>query len=368
MDPADSLRQTVTNLFDAVKHSEHAKELEKEAADLEGTLETELSKLDSRTEEILNLTSGMREDSDEAVEELTKQLESFLSAAVAQAKQKLKRKAKEEVAERQAAAAGERDKALKSMEAYLATDPIPVIEQVVSVKLGDGIYQAHSRYECEGGIKYDFRLAAQNSKLFHQELMLSQLGYDLKVPVRFSKALLKKSRVLGFERLDQYVLTDAETSGEKVRAHFQKADNGARIKMTTSVSEDAGFVGLEYCDQVHAVNVMNDPTLSAHADLNGLKRAASDLSRELSELSKKKVALLKLSFNGDADFEELDCYKVLESVLKVLGPAYRTVLKEIASAPRAAGRLSHEVVRERLRILGERSPSVAQALGVQTPQ
>lgn len=368
MEAAASLKQTLTHLFDAVRFADHARQLEESARSTEGDLETSLSKLEARTEELTNLLASMKEESESVLKELSKQLEGFLVTAKDQAKSKLQRKATQELEDYRSIASSERDKALKSLEAYFASDPLPVIENIVEVKLSGELYEARSRCECEGGIKYDFRLAAQNSKIFHQPLTLSELGHEIKVPVRFSRALLGKSRVPGFERLDQYVLASAESSGGRLRATFEKSGNGSKIKVITSGDKDDGFVGLEYSDQVQAVNVMNDPSLVAYVDRESIKNAAAELVQELADLSKKKVALLRFSLNEEAALDDLNYREIMQTVLTMKGPSYRALVKKITSgtpAPDTNGDLTLDFIQERLKVLGgELSKSVSQSLGL----
>ncbi|HEV2138008.1 MAG TPA: hypothetical protein VGR53_04140 [Nitrososphaerales archaeon] len=368
MEAAASLKQTLTHLFDAVRFAEHARQLEESARSTEGDLETSLSKLEARTEELTNLLASMKEESESVLKELSKQLEGFLVTAKDQAKSKLQRKAIQELEDDRSIASSERDKALKSLEAYFASDPLPVIENIAQVRLSEELYEGRSRCECEGGIKYDFRLAAQNSKLFHQPLTLSDLGHEIKVPVRFSKALLGKTRVPGFERLDQYVLSSAESSGGRLRATFNKSGNGSKMKVITSGDKDDGFVGLEYSDQVQSVNVMNDPSLVAYVDLEALKKAAAELVGELTDLSKRKVALLRFSLNEEAALDDINYREILQTVLTVMGPTYKESVKKIAAgtpAPNTNGELTLQFIQERLKTLGgELSKSVAQSLGL----
>jgi hypothetical protein len=371
MQAAASLKQTITHLFDAVRFADHARELEESARSVEGDLETALNKLESQTEEFSNLLAAMKVEQESVLRELSQQLEGFLGTAKGQAKNKLQKRARQQLEDYRMAASSERDKALKSLEAYLASDPLPIVESVIQVRLNEGVYDARSRYECEGGMKYDFRLASQNSRFFHQPFVLSQLGYDLKVPVRFSRAVLSKTRVPGFERLDQYVLADAETSGGKLRANFEKSGNGAKMKVVTSGSQEDGFVGLEYSDQIQAVNVMNDPSLVAFVDIGAIKKAAGELVVELTDLSKKKVALLRLSANGEESLDDLGYHEVLETVLRVMGPTYRGVVKRVAAglpADESGEELSLEFVKARTKLLGgELSKSVSQVLGLPAP-
>ncbi len=366
MEDQASLRQTVTHLFDAVKHGKQAQELEEAARHIEGNLEMELSKLESRTEELNNILSTMKEDSQDALKSLSRQLTEFLAVAKEQSRSRLVKEAKEELENNLAAAAGERDKALKSLEAYFASNPLPATDSAVTVRLVEGTYIAQAKYDCEGGVGYEFGLAVQNSRLFTQEFSPSRLGRELRVPVRFSRTFLK-GRVPGFERLDQYTLSDAELSNGKFRASFQRQGDGAKIKVVTSGFGADDFMGLEYSDQSGAVNIMNDLSLVAHLDMPSLKSAMADIADEINEITDKKVTLLKLTIEDEDLLETLNCYKVLERVMSVLGPNYKSLLEHMPeSQPIGAGseELSVVFVRERLRVLGDLAKPISQLLGI----
>ena len=364
VDDRASLRQAVTNLFDAVRYSENAKELEVAAKKAESDLEKDLDRLEGGMEDVTALLSPLKNDHQPIIKEFSRQASDFLATAKEQAKSRLEKKASEKADESRTSASNERSKAIKSLEAFLAEDPLPMEENTVIVKLVDGFYHASSTYQCEGNLRYTFGLAVQNSKLFGQEFNFAQLGYELRIPVRFSRALLK-GRVPGFERLDQYTLTEAETSAGRIQATFEK-DN-TQIKVVTSGGEERGFVGIEYNGQGHQINVMNDPSLSAHVQLDTIRNATQELVKELSELSTKKAALLKLSLDGDEEIKNVDCYKILELVLKVLGPRYRAVLKETKDGPVASeGEFNLGYVRKRLKLLGELGSPVADTLGIRS--
>ncbi len=371
MEASASLKQTMTHLFDAVRFADHASELEESARSVEGDLEAALNKLEAQTEEVSNLLTSMKEGREVVLKELSQQVEGFLATAKEQAKNKLQKSAKQQLEDYRRAVSVEKDKALKSLEAYFASDPLPITENVVQVRLNAGVYEARSRYECEGGVKYDFRLAAQNSRVFHEPFALSQLGYELRVPVRFSRGLLSKTRTPGFERLDQYILCDAETSGGRLRASFEKPGNGAKLKVVTSGSQEDGFVSVEYSDQLQAVNVMNDPALVAFVDIEAIKKASGELVAELNDLSKKKVALLRLAVNGEQSLGDVSSRAILQKVIGVMGPAYSASIKKIAAGVPPVGNedLDLEYIRGRLTVLGgDLSKSVSQAFGIASLQ
>ena len=371
MDAGASLRQTVTHLFDAVRFADHANELEEAARKVEGDLETALNKTEALSEDLYNVLTSMKADHDPVLKGLSQQVQDFLSTAKDQAKTKLQKRAKEELAEYRDSALAEKDKALKSLEAFFASDPLPVVEEVTQAKLVEDIYEARSRCECEGRIRYEFGLAAQNSRLFHQPCRLSDYGYELKVPVRFSRGLLSKTRVAGFERLDQYVLEEAESSGGKLRAAFGKGENEAQIRLVTSGDQPDSFIGIDYSDKVLGVNVMNDQSLVAFVDTVAIRKAAADVASELSELAKKRVSLLRLSVDGEASVDGLRSRKVLDNVLEVMGPAYRSLVKAMmaeTSTGRADDELTLEFLMARLKILGdELSAAVSRTLGITIP-
>ena len=371
MDPEASLKQTVTHLFDAVRYHNIAEGLEEGARGAESGLNSELDRLNTHTKKLLDDLGSMKDGSGSALDELSVQVRDFLGTAKEQAEEKLSRKAREQMEEFRGRASVERDKALKSLESYLAVDPLPIVENIVQVKLGKGIYEGSSRYDCEGGIKYEFRLAPQNSRLFHQQLSLSLLGYELKVPVRFSHVPLKKDRVPGFERLDRYVLERAETSRGKMHATFEKEGDGARMKVVTSGSAPDDFLSLEYTDQTVTVNVVNDPALAAFADLAMVRKAMGELASGLEELGRKKVALMKFSLDGGGGaLKDLDYGKVLLLILKTLAPAYLPVVENISSESKGkseskgADALGIAFIKEKLKLLGDLSGPASKELGI----
>ena len=363
MDAGASLRQTATHLFDSVRFSSHARELDEAARAVEETLDGELARLEGMAEELAKVIGDMKGGSD-ALAALSLQLTEFLATAKEQAVEKLKATARELVTEQRASASNERDKALKSLEAYLATDPIPIVEHMVRVALMDDSYQAYSKFVCEGGIRYEFALAAQNSRLFHHELSLSELGHELKIPVRYSRALLKKGRVPGFERLDQYILVSAETSDGRIHATFRKGGGEASLKVVTSGAGEADFIGIEYQDQSESVNVMNDPALSAHVDLPAVRKAMNDLVEGLKDVAGKKVALSRFSIGDKDSLGDIDYDGVLSSVLGTLGASYRDAMKKPTKAGGGGADANlAEFVHERMKVLGAEAALVVKSLG-----
>jgi hypothetical protein len=368
MEASSSLKQTLTNLIDAVRFAEHAHELSQKVKDEEDALKIDLTKLDDHSEVLMLQLDSMKNDPETILVELSQQVKGFLETAKEQAENKLQKKVAKRLEDYRGTISSEIDKAQKSLEAYLASDPLPLVENVVEVRRSEEIYEAWSRSACEGGLRYEYTLAAQNSQLLHEPLSLSKLGHELKVPVRFSRAVLSKARVPGFEKLDQYVLAGAETSAGRIHATFEKAGSGATMKMVTSGDKEDGFVGLEYSDQTMTVNVTKDPSLVSYVDLAAVKKAATDLAAGLNELSKNKVALIRLTVDGEEVLEQMNVRLVFQKVVDVMGPIYKGVVKSIPGSPppgSTGNGLSVEFIKSRLRLLGgDMSKALSDALGV----
>ena len=112
---------------------------------------------------------------------------------------------------------------------------------------------------------------------------------------------------------------------------------------------------------------MNDPSLVAFVDIETIRKAAGDLVAELDELSKRKVAILRLSLNGDQSLDTVNTREILQKVMSVMGSKYRDVIKKISSAALRAGGedLDMDYLKGRLKLLGgDLSKSVSQGLGL----
>jgi hypothetical protein len=366
MEDHASLRQTLTHLFDAVRHGRNFRDLADSAKAIENRLQDQLTRLEVNSGELYSLLASMKRDPEEPIRLLGQQVEAFLQTAKQQARSKLENAASGELRQARASMSSEKDKAVKSLEAYLATSPLPLTDSTTALRFDDKTYVAQADFECEGGLTYEFGLATQNSKYFHGEFMLSQFGSELKVPVRFGRTLLK-GRVPGFERLDQYLLTNAELSNGKLRASFQKMGGDATFKVVMSGFGKDDFCGIEYVDPGGTVNIMTDLSLMVHVDIDSLKAAMSRLASELNAVAGMKVTLLRSSLDGEDLLETLDCYKLLEMVMRVLGPKYRTLLEKLPEkqiSGKSGEELSLMFVKERLRLLGDFSKPVSQLLGV----
>ena len=83
MDDRSSLKQAVTNLFDAVRCTENAKELETAAKKTESDLEKDVERLEGRMGDMTALLSVLKDDPQPTIKEFSKQANEFLATAKA---------------------------------------------------------------------------------------------------------------------------------------------------------------------------------------------------------------------------------------------------------------------------------------------
>ena len=364
---AESLEQLATHLFDAVRYSEQAEALEEQARAAQKESEETLAMMDGLTRHVSSLLEGLKESSDtENVKQLSSQVTEFVKAAVEQAKSRTSSEAARHLSETGSRVTSEKEKAIKSLESYLVFSPLPIMERGLTVKMGESGYEAEAVYTCKGGIKYRFALATQNSKFFRGEFTLSLFDIKLNIPVALAKTWIKKEPTPRYEKLEKYALAWAEVTGSHTIIDFLNTETQSRIRMVSSTPEGEGFTTVEFTEGEHVTNVTTDTGLNKHLSRKAVTEALQKLRSELLALEGNKAALTELVTNGDNTLKSLDCEALLIAVLKLMGPAYRTVVQKMASKPPESdtSKVSLSMLRERLALLGPSSSIVKEALAL----
>jgi hypothetical protein len=363
-----SLREVLTNLVDAVRYAQHANETEAKKRKVEEDAAAQIQKIDGfvvrLSTELDDLVSELGSGN---VEGLTGKVSKFVQVAMEQTKFSISHEAERKAEELSAAASLERTRALKSLEAFLASTPLPVIESVVSVKLVDSVYVSKCRYHCEGNIDYEFSLGTQNSRLFQQQFRLAELTGQLKVPVRLGKTWSRREPIPHFERLDRYILTSAELTDRNLMIELEAPDGGSRFRIVHSKGTTQDFSSIEFSEERGTVNVLEDPGLNIHVDFKAIKSTIDEISAELASLEKNRITLARLLADGDDVLEELAVFRFLQNVLETMQPTYRTIIGRI-SAGEALGSpealLDLRMVKQRVKLLGQDGKAVSDLLGV----
>lgn len=354
-DASGHLKSVLMDLIDSVRFAQNVKDAEAKTKSSQERLERQMEELEVLKTSIFDSLSDVKWLDETYKTELSKNITSFVNAAVDQVRVRLKARLKQDQDDYKNATESERVKAVKSLEAFLASSPLPIVDSVIALKHDEGSYAARARYKTEGGIQYEFSLNSAQSKLFQNDFSLGMLGKEIKLPVRLNKTWLKKEPTAGFERFDQYVLDKAEASGNHIVASFLSRESESTVDVVFSKSEQDSFVTVEYHDAKGRVDVTGEPSLSKYLDMQTLKSSMAQLLAAIGELERSKLALTRLKVGEEDILESLDCYGFMLKVIDVLKPEFESW----KGAP-----VDNALLKERLRLLGEKARPVVRALGL----
>ena len=365
----DSLRQVVTNLFDAVRFSNRLHEAEDKAKSLQGEFDSRSHRLDTFVKSVVDSSETLTEQvPEDYAKTMANQVNEFVRAAADQAKAKGSAKVAGEISEAGSEAASSRTKALQSLEAYLGSNPLPVIDRLVTAKLVDGGYQAQATYSCKGNVVYRFNLGTQSSKMFGSEFKLSRLRKKLNVPVGLGKTWIRKEQSPRYEKLEQYSLKNAEASSQHFIAEFFEEETRTAIRISGASQQGGGFTSVEFIDGAEVVNVTTDAGLNKFLDSAAVTAVMNSIWAELIQVEASRVALTELTVGGRDILERMECESLLRTVLRIMGPTYKGILERPAEKQPEGSEpeVSLSFVRERLSLLGESaSQQVQKALAIE---
>lgn len=366
-DSVDSLELVVTHLFDAVRYSAENEALQEKLKALSKETAESIAKLQGFARDLGVSLEKLAEDIDaEYAKQLSVQVVEFVKAAVDQAEAKARSELSRRLSGLSTKAESEKAKAVKSLESYFMSSPLPVMETVLTVRRGDSGYEADVSYSCKGYIKYGFALATQNSKFFHNGFTFALFDKKINIPVALEKTWIRKEAAPRYEKLERYTLVWAEVTSSHTIVDFENQETQSKIRLVSSTHDRQGYATVEYTEGDHVTSVTTVTGLNKWLDSKDLAEALLRLRSELLSLEKNKAALTELMADGDNTLKSLDCEYLLSAVLKLMAPAYRTVIRTLASKSLQAkkGEVSISMLRERIALLGPSSVIVKEALGL----
>jgi hypothetical protein len=350
-----STKSFFTDLVDAVTYSQAWMQSTEEQTAYRERAEKQLGELEELSSRIAANFEGLQIDR-EYSEPLSKVINEFADAAIRQQTEKLNSKLREWIKESSAASDAERLKAVRGLESYLATTPLPVMDEEVVLELSNSSYTTSVEYKCSGKIEYVFQLNTANSPLFRSEFTPSAVHKGIKLPVRLGKAWLRKEAVPDFEKLDAYVLSTARASKNHLVAKFANPDTGSSVGIVFSRSGKDSFVTAEYTDGKGKVDVTGEPALSKHLDLDSLKAAMNQLLDAISQLKKEKLKLDHLEVQGKDVLASLDCLGFMQQATAVIVQSNEAI-EDIR-------RHDAKVAKDRLKLIGPSGAAIFDALGI----
>ncbi|PSO00128.1 hypothetical protein B9Q11_00265 [Candidatus Marsarchaeota G2 archaeon ECH_B_SAG-F08] len=365
-DTVKTVKQLMFNLVDAVVYSKKSKELTQEAEERAKIFEKKTKKLDALIKELdETLRSYSKgEDLDDEFRELISKIEEFADTAALQTKRVLEQKFEKQKEELKEEAEAYRIKALKSIETFLSSNPLPILDKRVTLKAVGGAYEARVRYTCAEKIEYEFLLDTKNVDLFQNSLEFSKFEKGLKIAVRLGKTWLKSELVPGYEKLDQYVLSSAEVSKTNTVATFIHEQSEKKFTFVYSKSETQSFIEVKYEDSQGSVDVNADPQLNKYLETEPLKYALENLTLALLELERHKMRLTKLVQDENDLLSSLDFFELLLTSSKIASQN----LKNIYGATLFTEFSKEEIVQfvERLKLLGREGLQIASLFGIES--
>ena len=344
-----------TELVDAVRFSEGWAQSIQEQNEARERADGELKELDDLTARLSMALDGLRIESDDSTK-LSGKIKEFSALAIQQTKDSVKARLTATLEDSTSESTSQALKAKKSLESYLASTPLPVVDEEFSLELTDGSYTATAEYKCAGDIEYEFLLNTATSALFRSELMFSELKKGVKLPVRLGKAWLKKEPVPDYEKLDEYGLSKARASKNHLTATLKNRETNSWVDLVFSRSGAESFVTIEYTDENGKVDVTGEAALSKHVDLAAMKASAGKLVDAIVDLRKDKIRLSRLESGGEDILETLDCLGFMQRVV--------TVLSQSKESLEAIRKVDPKLATERLNALGPDGARMMEALGL----
>lgn len=364
---AKSVKQSFLSLTDAMLYLNRSRELERKIEETKDVLDKRLIALEALEVDISDDITKLKEMVGEArMNDLSKQITGFSAAAVDQLKQKLSQEAKSQLDLFSSDSETEKTKTVKSIEAFLSTTPLALIDRSILVELQDATYAAKARYRCQDNVEYEFSLDTKLSPSFKSRFKPGSLDRTLKVPVGLGKSWLKKDPVADFRNLEQYYLINAEATETSLVVECISEDgdehlklvytrHGARVSLSVIVSSDE-----------KSVDVASEPSLNAHLDSDKFIRLMERIWLAVNELERRKIALTKLVSDNNSILENLDCAEFFPKSWEAISKPIKDVMKSSSGGWGSNDEtLDEKTIKEKLKVLGPEAIQVADLLGIE---
>lgn len=344
-----------TELADAVRYSQNWGRSIKEQNEARSRAGEQMEELEGLERKISKTFEDLHLDVEDS-ENLSRRIDEFVSLAIQQTKDRIEAKLETTLDELESESRSEELKAKRSLESYLASTPLPVTDEEVSLELSDSSYSAKAEYTCAGEIEYEFLLSTAQSQNFRGEFMFSGVQRGVRLPVRLGKTWLRKEPVPDFEKLDDYALFKAKASKNHLEATFANHGTSSTVALVFSRSGNESFVTIEYSDIRGQVDVTGEAALSKHLDLQAIKVSTGRLLDSIIELRKDKLQLNKLESSGNDVLATLDCLGFMERAVSVIAQSKESM--------QAMSTVDPKMAIEKLKLLGPGGTRMMEALGL----
>ncbi len=362
-----SVKQAFVSLIDSMIYLQRTRELERKMGATTEQAEKRLIALETFKVDVADDISKLKQILGETrTAELAKQVVGFSSTAVDQMKQKLNQETQKQLSVLESDSRSEMTKAVKSLEAFLSTSPLPLIDRVIEVDLQDGAYASMVRYRCLDNIEYEFSLDSRLNPFFKGECTIGSLDRTLRIPVALGKSWLKKEPVPDFKALEQYVIIRAEGTETSLIVQCSDQEGRSEVRLVYTRSGDHTSLSIYYSSDGTTVDVTSEPGLNAHLDSDAVVRMMERIWLATSELEKKRITITKLVFENRSLLENLDSTEFFLKCWWEISDSVKETMR-LSSEKRVAfdESLDRPFVKERLKALGSDSKQIADLLAVE---
>jgi hypothetical protein len=368
------LTQAFSSLVDSMKYALRVDELNGKVRETKLLLEKRSKVLDDLEGSISNLVGEKEgELGKEHTEELSSEISTFSSAALSQVKRKIESELKENIEEYNISISSERLKMVKSVESFLLTSPLPILDNVTYLTLRDGAYSLRTRYRCERDIEYEFMLDAKVYRQFRKELRVESLQNGLKVPVGLGKAWLKKDPSPEFQGIDDFVLESAEATEGSLIATWAEPSSKAKLTFVFSKRPDSSSLTLKYFDGSSEIELTSEPTLSKYLNTQALSSVAARLLILMEDIERHKTSLTRLVCGDKSLLETGDFQEFFDRSWKMIGPRVAALIRApsenqpVTNSPQMET-LDERMALEKIKQLRDHGQVVARVIGLELEQ
>jgi hypothetical protein len=358
-----TLKQVFSSLIDAMRDAQRMHEREDKIREAEETNKRRLDALEKLQVEISGVLLSHQDTlGKELAGDLEKRVSSLSLVAIDLTRKKTEDRYSTMLKDDRLALESERTKAFKSMEAFLATLPFPLLDKSINLKLLNKVYAATARYDCANNIQFEFSLDCKRSTVLNKEFKLTSPEGEIKVPISLGKSRFRRRPTPDYEGLDHYVLSTAEVTEHHLAATYVYPEKSCTISMVISKRDSHASLTVEYLSSDTRKNITSEPALNKFLDAERIDKSSEALGQSILELENYKIGLVKLVSDGKAVFDEgkLDAQQFLAKAWGIIEPEVEAALREgssvgggkVASSDREEI-LDQTFVRQKITSLGE---------------
>ncbi len=388
--PSDMIKNLLTNPVQAVISMNSNKDLISRAESSRNDVKSKMSLVESLPGELSKFMKSLIQPgtiplADEMIDKIYK----FAEAAVSQYKVGIGDSLTKEVSEIESSYSKERDKAIGAVDSYLQGLTIPPDSRKIGLKLSSGAYDSRGSYKITRkfekpivrrgfiskttdvltetvDLSYEFSLRTGDVDIFKSVVYFSSISKGFKLPVRSATSWVSKEAVIDYEKLDKYLLTEGELSGNTLTLSFTSDQGDHTVKLSYSFYEDNPILGIQFNDGTQAVDILTQPALANVVDTATLSQIMSTFYRTVSELGNHRQKLTKLVVNDLDVLSTLDFQGFLLHMSKLVAAEVNRIRQAAPDTGSMAPILDSDFVRERLALLGPVSAEIAEILSVGT--